>query len=55
MNSSLNLLDGQVKFYGELIKNYYRGTVINPFQQKCLSVLVEMTLGLATAYVNGRL
>ena len=49
MNSSLNLLDGQVKFYGQLIENYYRGAVI------IFSVLVEMTLGLATAYVNGRL
>ena len=55
VNSSLNLPNGQVKFYRALLKNYYRGTVINPSQQKFFSVLVEMTLGLTTAYVNGRL
>ena len=55
MNASLNLPDGHVKFYGELIKNYYRETVISPSQQKFFSVPVKMTLGLATAYLNGRL
>ena len=36
-------------------KKLLQRTVINPSQQKFFSVVVEMTLGLATAYENGGL
>ena len=50
--SSIGFLKGFNSVFGiSAIKNYYRGTVINPSQQKVFSVLVEMTLWLATAYI----